>query len=354
MIPYIIITSISLLITLLADMAHKRSKRFSVFILIINILALSFFAAARNKSVGTDLSVYGIDVFSNPFKIERIESGYSLLNYIIRLFTTNFNVFLFVHQAILSTLITIIAYREKKEKNTPLCLFSFAYILIWYCVSFNILRQSIALVILLSSFKYLERGENKKYAISCIFASFFHQSSLIYIAVIPIYKIIGKKLKLRTALLTIIFALLFFINIEQIFTIIQGIIPLLDKYSVYIMSSRTNFQIKFMVAKLLLLGLELFTFGMLTKDDKNKLKPLILFALMDCLLYLSSAFILFGYRASYFFLVHHILLIPRLISYTHKKESRLILTVAFIVILSIYWYVRHVIAGYDGIIPYKF
>ena len=81
----------------------------------------------------------------------------------------------------------------------------------------------------------------------------------------------------------------------------------------------------------------------------GKDKTLHAFLLFDVAIFLSSAIIPYGYRMSYPFLAHYIIYLPRLQAYA-KEKTRLQSALIMIGVFAIYWIVRYVICGYDGVI----
>ena len=70
-------------------------------------------------------------------------------------FSSNLNVFFFICQLIINTLFFSTMYRYRK--NIPLWLSMLSYLTLYYCRTFNYLRQSFSLAIIFFSLRYLEK-----------------------------------------------------------------------------------------------------------------------------------------------------------------------------------------------------
>ena len=71
-------------------------------------------------------------------------------------------------------------------------LYIFSYLLLTYNMTFNIIRQSISIFIILYSYKFIETKNYLKYIIGVIVATMFHTSALIC-ALFPMIKIISNR-----------------------------------------------------------------------------------------------------------------------------------------------------------------
>lgn len=180
---------------------NGQYKKWNVYA-ILAIFILCLFSALRAPTVGTDTSTYltryslalQYDFFSYSMSVwEGKEIGFVGLTYILAHFTNgNIFVFLFVLQ-MLSTIPIYIAVSKHEEKIS----FSgamFCYLLIYYPMSFNIIRQAIAAAFILLS--YSELKNNKRYLslFLLLLSITFHQSAIIGILLI-LSIIIPDKIK---------------------------------------------------------------------------------------------------------------------------------------------------------------
>lgn len=360
MFVYICTFILVIFLTYLAQLTRKKYKYLSYVISFISIIVLSLIAAFRSNEVGTDIKVYGLKYFeksqnySSLYKYLKFydfsEPLYFILNYIVYNIYPKINLLFFVIQFFLASIIYIIAYRNKNDNN--MVLYIFTYLCIWYNTSFNIIRQSLAIFIVLYGFKYLENNDNKKYCLCIVLAFFFHKSSVLCL-LIPLLKWIAKKEKRYIYIVGVCFILFVLFGIIGIFIPkLISMFPTFEKYFDYALREETNFMLNFACIKLVvLIGLIFFTKETRKTEIGN---TLIFIAILDFVFYCSSLFIMYGYRMSYIFLPHYIYLIPRIDRDLKNYKGRSTYRIFICIALMVYWYYRYVKIGYDGTIPYTF
>lgn len=135
--------------------------------------------AFRSENIGNDTKAY-IDYF-RIFSISgidndvRLEFGYQLLNIFIGYISKNPHIFLIIISTLFYILVGLYLFRYATNILVSLVLF--------YCCCFsifmNILRQGLAMILVMYSFQYLKKGKNMLGFILIVLASFFHKSALV-------------------------------------------------------------------------------------------------------------------------------------------------------------------------------
>lgn len=369
MIIYFIIFSVIILLNCFSERMYSKSKWISYFISFIAIVILSVFAGIRANTVGTDIKVYGYRYYVMDSHFDNLlsclsnyksENLYHGLNYIGSKLNYGFNGFLFLHQFILISIVYVIAYREFDKKNFGM--FIITYLFLWFNTSLNILRQSISIFLMLFAYKLLEDKKYFKYAVLFILSYFFHSSTIlgmIIIAVVVINRKINITKKFNTRIMVLItIVLISFSSLNTLVVFLSKYLIGIKKYLVYFNSSSTNLNLVFFIYKI---GMMLIIYYFLNLSEKNKLvsnedkyknRMLFLLIVLDSLGYLLSAFIKYGYRTSYIFLVYYIYLIPRIGKNIYVKNNRIAYKIIILGVLIGYWILRYVIIKYDGTIPY--
>lgn len=171
------------------------------------------------------------------FKLEdayiTFEKGYVLLNYLFHKMGFNYEIFSGIT---LSVCIYILLDRLYKESiNFYLSyLFFLLYFLISACIE-PVIRQLIAVTIVVYSFKYLEKKKLLKYCIFILIAAQFHKSAYIMI-VLYFFKNIslnGKKFLLLIFILNILL-----LRVPILLSYITKVVPQISGYSSYFDSFR--------------------------------------------------------------------------------------------------------------------
>lgn len=147
--------------------------------LIIILLFLSFFLGFRDETVGEDTSSYveyydllSLDIFSGY-----MEKGWNLIAVICKQFSFSAYVFNFVVAIITLMAICPVCTQFNNKKINGVAVF-LLFSLGFYLHMFNIMRQFLAISIVLIGYSYLAKGQKKKFIITILIASFVHLASL--------------------------------------------------------------------------------------------------------------------------------------------------------------------------------
>jgi len=359
MVIYFVVFAIVMLITVFAQTLYKKNPKISKFLSLIAILILSLFAAIRGLTVGTDINIYGYRYFHSAGYYPNIisylnfyetEHLYFVLNYIVYSLTHNIHVLFFVFQFFIALVVYNIAYKEKE--NGTMWLYILSYLMLWFNSSLNILRQSLAIFVILYAFRYIEDKKYFKYIIAVLVASLFHKSALLCL-IFPLLSLLSNSKRQKLYLILIVIVTLIVYNyLDYIIIFTQNNMSFFQKYVSYLSNEEGNINWYFAAVKLIMLsGIIVFS---KKAENKRSNNLLIMLAVIDLLLYCFSAYIKYGYRLSYFFLPHLIILIPRIDKSLENYSGRSLYRLFIIVSLIVYWIVRYCLVQYDGTIPYVF
>lgn len=236
MLIYIIFFLLSFLFIYLSN-KYENKKKFFVF---LALFLLSFLAAIRDSSVGTDVNYYVKPIFINSVKygffehyaLETKEIGYLFFNYIISLFTSNFNIYLFFMQFFM----LFFAYKGLNYINPKhKTLIFIIYVFLYYNRSLNVIRQSMALGLVLVSLKYIFNNNPKKFICIIFLAFLFHKSALVFLIAYPLYKLLGSSNKnsYYILILFLVFSFLFIFNFKDILLFLVNINVLPTRFVKY-------------------------------------------------------------------------------------------------------------------------
>lgn len=238
---YIIFFVISFILLYIAEKKIDEGKK-KIILEILAIGLLSFLAAIRNVSVGTDVSLYVKPVFELS-KINgireihaiwyNVEIGYKIFNCVVAMFTSKFSVYLFMQQAF----ILLFAYLGIKESLKRDYSFVFLiYLFIFYNRSLNIVRQSMAISLCIYSLKFLFKNKSFKFLLAVFVAFLFHKTAAIFTIAIIIYKLYKKNYKnvYYMSFFTIIIGLIYIFLFPQCIKIMTNIGILSTNYLYYL------------------------------------------------------------------------------------------------------------------------
>ena len=290
---------------------EKRNwKRFIVFVVIF-LLAFSYQMGTDwlNYQYFYDYDVPNIklnNLFSNFQFMFSSEKGFVLLN--ILFYNLGFNYELFTGIVIGSCLFLILNFIEKKSDNFY---FSFFLSIVMFLFGYSlepVLRQLIALTLIITGFKYIEKRCFFKYLLIIILAVQFHLSAFIAIFFYFLEKI---KLNKKRAFLIFIGIYILILFLFNIFLELSHIFPKLLKYEYYFFSSyyglarsRTILGELYHIIIIVIYGYIIFYSYNFSTRKKNYIKNMALFYII---IYYFNNMIPILYRVSDYFVVGFII-----------------------------------------------
>lgn len=338
------------------------SKLWFVILLILIALLPSILGGVRDYSIGTDIRVYGNTWFylsrssSNLLSLLKLASEssigalYATFNFIVSRFTDNPHWFYFWY-CFVENLIVLIALRENRKLISTTSGWA-TYLLLFYNLNFNMLRQGMALVILLLGFKYIREEKFLKFSIVVLIAYLFHNTAIIALIVYIIYLVIAYKnnnwLKLSVIYVGSVIFILSFEQISQ-FLLNAGILN--TRYAMYINSENSAVGKSYIFYLFLLLICTL-------SIKKAKDATFYFFEVLTfiCILFSILVRIPYLFRVIDYFSIYLCLGIP----YIFEKKSRIVLNginfrplIMYVLLIS-YWLIIYALLGYHATVPFVF
>ena len=213
----------------------------------LGIMILALFAGFRDIAVGIDTKAtieqfflpaqrYNSlsDIFENLSYIK--EPIYTIISFFLLKISEDYFVFLFTMQLLVLIPIAIVAYNER----TVTCMANvmLIYMFLFYQLSFNLIRQSIAAAFLLLAF---ERFNQKKYirmVIDIAFTLAFHSSAIIgigiYIVIYIMYTNPNKVIRVATGIVATAMISLMLLRWQQVATWLVENNSTLGRYGTYV------------------------------------------------------------------------------------------------------------------------
>lgn len=362
MIVYLIWFAVIIFFTyLLEKNKRKNNKKMSRCLYCVIIILITIFAGFRDETVGTDVTVYADAVFNAvkrygfifAYKTASVEIGFVALAQVACWLHGNLNTLLNLIQLVMSICIVTYIYKEKEEKS--MVLYIATYLFMFFGIGLNLMRQSIAMTIILYSMRYVKQENIFKFMICVIIASLFHSTALFMIILYPIWKLLKSNCKSIYKYLILIGLIVAIALIQPILNILIQIGILPSKFIRYIQAlneSSTNIQFVLSFFKLLLLGICWLIKRMNEESNENGFAFFIL--LMDFVLFQLGAITPFIERISYYFaMIGYLELLPKIGSVVKKdKFNQGIINMIIYLILMGYFYISFVYLGVSSIIPY--
>ncbi len=366
MIIYFIIYILSFIFAYIAEKNYEKNKFMFYIMSFLAILIPSIFAGLRSSGVGTDTKVY-IDIYLNfaskydsffnfyDFATNlgnHIEPLFLFIVYISTRIVSNINFGYFLIQFIIMFFAYLACYRAKKL-NSNLSM-SFAYLTFMFLVynkTFNLCRQSLAMVIMLSATKFIFERNWKKYFLYLLIACCCHDTAIVYLPLYFIYPIVkNKRNLLMTGILMIALLLVFTYKPLLEFLISNSFI---DSSYTYVLHTKGNSivisaYLAFIVT-IIFLCLYRKSLEQISEHNTFYLYILIFAAIIYCIGFSSK----YSQRISFYFIYYIIFLIPQIKYIINSVKNKIIINLIIVALLGMFswWYYDH--CQTDQTLPYK-
>lgn len=336
---------------------YSLPRQTSYYTPIVNVIfiLLALMAAIRAPIVGNDTQNY-INLYNDVVNTQlysdflmRYEAGYIWLNRMCGHVSKNPQTIIIV-----SAMITTIGYMYFfKKYSKSICLSIIMFICLrYYDQTLNIIRECIAICIILYSFKYILRRKFLQFCICISIAFLFHKTAIIFIFAWWISKL---RLTTRNLCLFFLLSIIFAIQFGAIF---QQLLMIFETYSYY---DGGEYFGETRIATYLMLILQCLFFSIalvirkkyvsdINKDDNIML---LLWFCGICILLVSTQFNLLDRIATYFN-VFSLVAFPNTISLIKKRTNKYILYSGIIFVLfSYYIFILEFRPSWNRIYPYE-
>lgn len=322
---------ILLVVLSLIESGNKISKLTFLFIIVL----FTFFTGVR-YGVGNDYAEYYIHhSLIKGGQSNYFEPLFSLMNYL----TPNPEVMFF-----LAALISyVLLYKSFKYffPDNGILIFTLYYGIYLVIFDIHIIRQGIAIAIVLYSWKFVMEKKPAKFFLMVVLAMGFHTSAIV---TFPIYflrnKIFSLKLKILLLILSVIFLINFVVFKEQIFSLL-AFIPLFERYAtVYLDPEFSSTEFLSFGFVLNLAVFFIMTFYIKYRNPKFDSEKIMLIENIFFVSILGSLILRFSeiaLRMNYYYQISNIFMFIILI-YSFKEKN--VLKAIFLAISALYLYVN--------------
>ena len=209
---YLYVLAVLLFVVFMKKAVGLNSKT----LVVISAIALIFVAGFRYK-VGTDYSVYisNYDVYKESLFSDLSRFGLKLIAVISRLIYDDYATWFFLMSFFTVTLAMVAIYKYSDTPEFSILLYLFLGC--WH-LSFNIVKQCAAAVVLLVGQKYLFEEKFSKWMLICLLGSLFHVSALL---MIPVYFLLKKRVSIKQILLLCFIGLVLYFNYDRLFDLME-------------------------------------------------------------------------------------------------------------------------------------
>lgn len=341
---YIVIMVIAVL--LVVPIKNEKKTGFAKICYALSFL-ISFLPAGLRYGIGTDYFYTYVPYFYwiGTGKREYDEIGFNFLNKIIYDLTGDYRWLFFVASFIFLFFIYKAIWDNSENIFQSVLLI---FIGQSYFYSMNLVRQALAIAIILYSYKFLKKKEIIKTLICIIIASFFHNSALIMIPIlgISLLKISNNK-KIGA-----IFLLLCF---QPVFAKIALFIMEYTKYGWYYKEGLFTEEISVLLLfqNIIILILDLYY----QKIYKNKITKE--YKILSNINFIGTCTMVLSYNVPLIFRlvrycnIFQILFIPKLLNLSENKVNKKVFEICILVFFLVCMIYQIIICGGEGVMPYK-
>lgn len=367
---------------LLIACTEKRCKAYFVFFSFIALLIPCLLAGLRAETVGTDVTVYikpmvevarnadsfkefwngsWFHIWRDKFVYEH-EIGFAALLFVVTKLTGNMGAVLFAIQAV--TVVPIFTALALNRKNAPVWPGMLVYYLMYFNSTLNMMRQWMAMGLLLLAFRMLADKKYWKWLLFTLLAISFHYSAVIVVPIYLVWWFLGLfrkrtlaqgNLKISSRMLMV--ALIFcagFVVIMNLGLVLKIMIAAgFGRFSNYLTGNGVYLLLTQVALRLPVLCVTLFSWKRLRNATPNAAFFLAMM-LLDLLASQIASMSAYAFRIAFYFAMYAILAVPYLFKYQKSRFEKTLVALVLTAFFAAYWYYTYVLSGNHQTVPYAF
>ncbi len=362
-------------------LSNKRSDAYkklsfnsviSCFLTVIALLLPIVLAAIRSPEIGTDVKFYAIPHFDNALRCKNYadfvrvfdvslssEPLYSHTLFAITRITDNYHIALGLYETITIVFVHLGFKRLKKQMNVPIWLGMLIYYLMYFNISLNIIRQSMAVSIVFYATTFL--FENKKIFFIYVFIAFlFHTTGIFGIVFFPMYLMLKKPKKgvkysdIKKVIVFLCFVLITIVLLDHIVNFLVNI-GLVRKNLLNYLSDGSYSSHYVSVVSICIYLILFLAYALHLQFIKNRNLEMNFFFIVSILMQIfsfGSLISVYISRICFYFIPFQAFALSS-VQTCYKKNSRVIWNILIISYVLITWLVFFVIKNNNSTYPYR-
>ncbi len=308
---------------------RRKSHFFTIFALLIPVVIGSF-----RYGVGTDYFNY-VQLYNNHAQLSFsefiTENGFGEIVFFaiekVAYILFDDPRFVFVSSIVLA--ITFFYLGLKSYKPRYPALVYLLYLMIMFPITFNAVRQGIAISIVFFAMSYIIKKKPGQYAILILLAGLFHVSALLLLPVYALGRFIDRTNDTRAERARLPGLVGYFLRVGvavavtsivcmNAFAIVLSV-PGFDKYDMYLIFNEESNNYIFFLKLLIVIILIVFSRYTVFRDNIRQNKLILAFAIIEVVLLTLGFFSPFIKREALYFAPFTLLLLPNLINIVRGK-----------------------------------
>lgn len=319
MLIYLIVFFFSVLFTYIAERSIAKNRKQFIAFSVLSVGLPVLLSGLRDNSVGTDTDGYVSWIWSIVSRCSDwksflhlyhggyfadIEFGYLTVNFIAKVFSNDVHSVYFL-TSLLTILPIYIAIYHNRNK-APMWLSMAIYLLTYYNLSLNLIRQSLALAFCVYACHYVEQRKWLKLTVILIIILSFHNTGFFFIPVILLFLLMehlhwkGKIIFLLTCFAALIIAFKY-ADVLLFVLVSYGMLP--EKFLYYQTDEMTGFlsRSNFIVYVIESLLMVVAIFYQTSKNIKSRLFSYFTLKSIGAYSFTLSTLSMWAFRISYYF-----------------------------------------------------
>lgn len=328
---------------------NKSNKKIYILFAVLSAIPL-FLISALRYGVGTDYFYRYVPDFVHLSKgndVSNLELGFKLFEKFLMIFSKSYNILFITTSALIIFPIFYLIYKKSKYPVVSILLFIIGA---FYFESLNLIRQYLAMTIILCSYPLLVDKKVFKWLLCVLLALSVHMSSIVCLVMI-----LAVQKKFYSPIVTSIVSvttLLLGPLIKKLMYIVVSFTP----YSNYLdtIYSKTNIMESIIVLNIFVYVIMYILYKKkmesndISKEDTFFMNVQTL-AVVMCVLSIQFSIM---YRLVGFFMIFQIISIPKFLNLKNKFDKRIFLML--LLVLSINFYHLYIKNNVNEVFPYRF
>lgn len=331
----------------------KGFKRHEIQFTLIKFLLVFWaplFLGAFRYGIGTDY-----DSYLGFFKLQSVNdintTSYTGMEFAFRFITkcisyiTDNSIFYFGF-FMFFTLFFFFLFCMKEEKKIAVGYLVLFYLCVLYGMSYNVMRQALAISIYIYALHFYLRDEMVKYIFVVLCAATFHISALIMIPCYFVKFLYNNKGNIKKQLKTIFIIVVIIVVINY-----KDIISWFSRYKGYLSGDgdRLHYSAILYFLEKLIFIIPVFIYR---RKLDERYRSLLYIVFLDLMLLIPTLEIEYLYRMTYFFLPIYGILSTHLINEEENKKARRFYKGYYVIFYVSYFFLHYIYLGNHGIYPY--
>lgn len=351
-----------LAVYILLNYIEKNQK----LVIFVCIMILSLLAGFRDVSIGTDVRIYANGVYiaaskvsnfkelfdylfvSSLSTINEIEPGYLFIAFVgAKVFKSLFGT-LFLVSLVINTGVFVGLYRIKEQLSYKIAVMIYCFM--FYQNTYNLMRQWMAIAIIIYGIKYIYDRKLIKYVITILAAMLFHRSAFIGIVLYLIAVYMERPRNFSRQVLVVLGTVLGVVFFQPIVVALTSSRIITAKYLKYAMGEGVSLFWKELAIRIPPILLCSVLYKSMKKADKHHAFWFIIM-LIEAIISQLHSVMDFATRVGAYFWVSQIIEMStacRIGDRSHRILSKG-LVMLYVVL---YWFVMFIYFGYNDTYPY--